>query len=75
MPVNHFLHRVAPWVVLMAPGSTPTFVGRLFERPFLTDFYLIIVKNYKTIIIPNNSRNPAHPIAVAQAKLQPKEQM
>ena len=36
---------------------------------------MIIVKNYKTIIVPNNSLNPAHPIAVAQAKPQPKDQM
>ena len=36
---------------------------------------MIIVKNYKIVIISNNSLNPAHPIAVAQAKPQPKHQM
>ena len=41
----------------------------VFERPLILGLYLIIVKNYKTIIVPNNSLNPAHPIAVAQAKL------
>ena len=35
----------------------------------------MIVYNYKTIIVLNNSLNPAHPIVVAQANLQPKDQM
>ena len=35
----------------------------------------MIVKNYKIIIIPNDSLNPAHPIKVAQAKPQLKDQM
>ena len=45
------------------------------ERPLFPGLYLIIVNNYKTIIVPNNSLNPAYPIAVAQAKPQPKDQM
>ena len=48
---------------------------RLSERPLFPGVYLIIVKNYKTIIVANISLNPAHPIAVAQAKPQPKDQM
>ena len=35
----------------------------------------MIVNNYKRIIIPNDSLNPAYPIVVAQAKLQPKNKM
>ena len=45
------------------------------ERPLFPGLYLTIVYNYKTIAVPNNSLNPAHPIAVAQAKPQPKDQM
>ena len=36
---------------------------------------MIIVNNYKTTIVPNNSLNPVHPIAVAQAKPQLKDLM
>ena len=45
------------------------------ERPLFPGLYLIIVYNYKTITVPNNSLNPAHPIAVEQAKPQPKDQI
>ena len=45
------------------------------ERPFFPGLYLIIVNSYKAIIIPNHSLNPAHSIAVGQAKLQLKDQM
>ena len=47
--------------------------GRLAERPLFPGLYLVY--NYKTIAVPNNSLNPAYPIAVAQAKPQPKDQM
>ena len=43
------------------------------EKPLFPGFYLIIVNNYKTVIVSNKSLNPAHPIAIAQAKLQPKD--
>ena len=45
------------------------------KRPLFLGLYLTIVYNYITIAVPNNSLNPAHPIAVAQAKPQPKDQM
>ena len=45
------------------------------ERPLFPGLYLTIIYNYKTIIVSINSLNPAHPIAVAQAKPQPKDQM
>ena len=45
------------------------------EKPLFLDLCLIIVNNYKTIIMPNDSLNPAHLIVVAQAKPQPKDQM
>ena len=38
------------------------------ERPLIPGLYLRIVNNYKAIIVPNRSLNPAHPIAVTQAK-------
>ena len=50
-------------------------LNKVYERPLFPGLYLTIVYNYKTIAVPNNSLNPAHPIAVAQAKLQPKDQM
>ena len=37
--------------------------------------YLIILNNFKRIMIPSDSLNPIHPIAVVQAKPQPKDQM
>ena len=46
-----------------------------YEKPFIHSLFLIIVNNYKIEIIPNDSLNPAHPIVVAQAKPQPKDQM
>ena len=45
------------------------------ERPFIPGLYLIIVNNYKGIIVLNDILNPAHPIVVAQAKPQPKNLM
>ena len=55
---------------------SPPKVGVMpLERPFFPGPYLTIVYNYKTITVQNNSLNPAHPIAVAQAKPQPKDQM
>ena len=45
------------------------------KKPLIPGLNLIIVKNYKTIIIPNNSLNPEYPIVVAQAKPKPKDQM
>ena len=46
-----------------------------YRRPLNLGLYLIIVNNYKTMILPNNSSNLAHPIVVAQVKPQPKDQM
>ena len=43
------------------------------ERPLFPGLYLIIVNNYRRIMIPNDSLNPAHLIAVAQAKPQSKD--
>ena len=48
---------------------------KLDKRPLIPGFYLIIVNNYKTIIIPNDNSNPAYPIVAAQAKPQPKDQI
>ena len=45
------------------------------EKSLIPGLYLIIVNNFKTIIILNGSLNPAHPIVVAQAKPQPKDQI
>ena len=45
------------------------------EKPLFPGFYLIIVNNYKAIIVPNHSLNPIHPIVVVQARPQPKDQM
>ena len=45
------------------------------EKPLFPGLYLIIVNNYKRIIVLNDSLNPAQPIVVAQAKPQPKDQM
>ena len=45
------------------------------KKPLFPGFYLIIVNNYKTIIVSNKSLNPAHPIAIVQAKLQPKDRI
>ena len=45
------------------------------KRALFPSLYSIIVKNYKTIIVPNNILNAAHPIAVAKANPQPKDQM
>ena len=50
-------------------------MGLRIGRSLFPGLYLIIVKNYTTIILPNNSPNPAHPIAVAQVKPQLKYQM
>ena len=36
---------------------------------------MIIVNNFKIIIIPNGNLDPLYPIVVAQAKPQPKDQM
>ena len=44
-------------------------------RPLFPGLFLITVNSYKTRIVPNNNLNPAHPITVAQAKPQPKDQM
>ena len=38
------------------------------ERPLFPGLYLIIVKNYETIIVPIDSLNLAHPIAVVEVK-------
>ena len=45
------------------------------ERPLIHSLFLITGNNYKTIIIPNDNLNLAHPIAVAQAKPEPKDQL
>ena len=45
------------------------------KRTLIPGLYLITVNNYKTIIVSNNNLNPAHPIAIEQAKPQPKDQM
>ena len=45
------------------------------ERPLIPGLYLLIVNDYKTMVMPNDSLNLAHPIVVAQAKLQPKDQI
>ena len=44
------------------------------ERHLISGLYLIKANDYKRIVVPNDSLNPAHPI-VAQAKPQPKDQM
>ena len=59
----------------LSPKQQSSKLPKPDERPLLPGFYLTIVYNYKTIIVPNSSLNPAHPIAVAQAKPQPKDQM
>ena len=59
----------------LSPKQQSSKLPKPDERPLFPGLYLIIVNNYKTIIVPNNSLNPAHPIAVAQAKPQPKDQM
>ena len=46
----------------------------LMKDFYIFFFYLIIVKNCKTVIV-SYSLNPVHPIAVAQVKTQPKDQM
>ena len=46
-----------------------------YERPLIVGLYLMIVKSYIVIIIPNNSLNSAHPTIIAQAKSQPEDQM
>ena len=46
-----------------------------FERPLIPGLYLIIVNSFKAIIIVNDSLSTAHPIVIAQAKPQPKDQM
>ena len=56
------------WLILLQPHSEP-------KRPLFPGLYLIIVNNYKSIIVPNYSLNPAHPITVVQAEPQPKDQM
>ena len=45
--------------------------NKKIERPLFPGLYLTIVYNSKIKTIPNNSLNPAHPIAVVQAKPQP----
>ena len=45
------------------------------DRPFILSLYLIIINNYKIIIVPNDCLNPAYLIVVAQAKPQPKYQI
>ena len=45
------------------------------ERLLIPGLYLTIVNNYKIIIVPNDSLNPAHLIVIAQAKPQPKDQL
>ena len=45
------------------------------ERPLFPCLYLIIVNNYRRIMILNDSLNPTHPIVVAQVKVQPKDHM
>ena len=45
------------------------------ERSFIPDLYLMIVNNYRIIIILNDTFNPANPIVIEQAKTQPKNQM
>ena len=49
--------------------------GAECEKSLIPGLYLVIVNNYKTIIIPNDSLKLAHPIVVSQAKLQLKNQM
>ena len=44
------------------------------KRYLIAGLYLMIVNNYKGITIPNDSLNLAHPIVVAQAKPQVKDQ-
>ena len=45
------------------------------ERPLIPGIHLIMANIYKIIIIANNILNPVHPIVVAQAKPQAKDQM
>ena len=59
----------------LSPKQQSSKLPKPDERPLFPGFYLTIVFNYKTIAVPDSSLNPAHPIAVAQAKPQPKDQM
>ena len=43
--------------------------------PFSYGIYLIVINNYITIIIPNDSLNPEHLIVVAQENPQPNDQI
>ena len=45
------------------------------EKPLIADLFLMIVSNYRTISIPNNSLSLVYPIVVAKAKPQPKDQI
>ena len=38
------------------------------EKTLSPGLYLIMVNNYKTIVIINDSSNPVHPIVVVKAK-------
>ena len=59
----------------LSPKQQSSRLPKPDERPLFPGLYLIIVNNYKAIIVPNHSLNPAHPIAVVQAKTQPKDQI
>ena len=45
------------------------------KKPLIPSLYSIIVNNYKIVIIPNDSLNPAHPVVIEQVELQLKYQM
>ena len=59
----------------LSPKQQLSKVPKPDERPLFPGLYLIIVYNYKTITVLNNSLNPVYPIAVAQVKPQPKDQI
>ena len=48
----------------LSPKQRLSKLPKLDERPLFLGLYLIIVNSIKTIIIPNSSLNPAHPIVV-----------
>ena len=59
----------------LTPKQRSSKVAKPNERPLIPGLDLIIVNNYKVIIILNDILSPAHPIEVAQAKARPKDQI
>ena len=62
-------------LVVGSPDPEVFFMKTKLERPLITGIYLMIINNYKIIIVTNDSLNPTHPIVVAQVKSKPNNQM